>query len=492
MRDRQREPQERAAARRRLGAHGPAVPLGDVAHDRQAEAGAGAPACRGRRGRSGRRRAGGRSGAIPGPWSRTVSSPSRSATSTVAARRAPLRRVVEQVGDRAVEPRRARRSTTHGSSSVVERHRGRVPLRRARRRPPTSSSSRSGSSGSPVGSPSRASSTRSPTSSPSSSSCATRSRAQALAVGRRAARRGEPSTSRLVRSDVSGVRSSCEASATSWRCARCESSSASSIVLNDAASRASSSSPSASIRRERSRVRATCSAVSVRSVTGRTAWRVARRARKAASAMPATASRGRARAAASTSASSTSVSGRATCIAVPVAGLRAVKDAHVRAVDVVVGEERAAPAVGDRLHLVGIAEPVRRCPARGDHAVARRRAARTRPGRSSGSIGGSAPGRQLDAEPLADRPAARSQRRVDLAAQRVAHDDVGDDRAEHDGDRDRDGGGERRCGGAGSWLAQDVADAAHRLDQPRLAVRLELAAQVADVDLERVRAGPKS
>ena len=52
---------------------------------------------------------------------------------------------------------------------------------------------------------------------------------------------------------------------------RCESSSASSMVLNEAARRASSSSPCASMRRDRSRVRATCSAVSVRSVTGRTA-----------------------------------------------------------------------------------------------------------------------------------------------------------------------------------------------------------------------------
>ena len=41
-------------------------------------------------------------------------------------------------------------------------------------------------------------------------------------------------------------------------------------------------------------------------------------------------------------------------------------------------------------------------------------------------------------------------------------------------------------------LAQRVADAAHRVDQARLAARLGLAAQVADVDVERVRAEPKS
>src|SRR5213075_3181009 len=39
-----------------------------------------------------------------------------------------------------------------------------------------------------------------------------------------------------------------------------------------------------------------------------------------------------------------------------------------------------------------------------------------------------------------------------------------------------------------SSLAQGVADAANRLDQPRLAARLRLAPQVPDVDVERVRA----
>ena len=44
------------------------------------------------------------------------------------------------------------------------------------------------------------------------------------------------------------------------------------------------------------------------------------------------------------------------------------------------------------------------------------------------------------------------------------------------------------AGGEGSRLAQGVADAADRVDQPRLAARLGLLAQVADVDVERVRA----
>src|SRR5882724_4778877 len=47
------------------------------------------------------------------------------------------------------------------------------------------------------------------------------------------------------------------------------------------------------------------------------------------------------------------------------------------------------------------------------------------------------------------------------------------------------------AGGAGSLLAQRVPDSADRLDQPRLAALLRLAAQVTDVDLERVRTGPE-
>ena len=147
----------------------------------------------------------------------------------------------------------------------------------------TSSSSRSASR-SATGSSSRARSTRSATSSVSSSSWATTSvRSRAWSAAPRPPR---PSTSRLVRSEVSGVRSSCDASATSRRCARCEASSASSIVLNAPASRDSSSSPSRSIRRVRSRVRATCSAASVSSATGRTAVRVAIRASRIAAATP--------------------------------------------------------------------------------------------------------------------------------------------------------------------------------------------------------------
>ena len=125
-----------------------------------------------------------------------------------------------------------------------------------------------------------------------------RPRRRAAARGRRRPRPPRPSTSRLVRSEVSGVRSSCEASATSRRCARWDASSASSIVLNAPASRDSSSSPSCSIRRVRSRVRATCSAASVSSATGRTAARVASRASTSAAAIAEQHDHARARAAA--------------------------------------------------------------------------------------------------------------------------------------------------------------------------------------------------
>ena len=44
------------------------------------------------------------------------------------------------------------------------------------------------------------------------------------------------------------------------------------------------------------------------------------------------------------------------------------------------------------------------------------------------------------------------------------------------------------CVGGATRFTKRVPDPAHRLDQPRLAALLGLAAQVADVDLERVRA----
>ena len=83
------------------------------------------------------------------------------------------------------------------------------------------------------------------------------------------------------------------------------------MVLNAVARRATSSSPWASIRRVRSRVEATCSAVSVSSATGRTAARIASRDRITASPIPPSASSSSALRSV-LSAESTSVSGRAT------------------------------------------------------------------------------------------------------------------------------------------------------------------------------------
>ena len=63
---RQREPEQRAAAGRVLDGHRPAVRLGHLAHDREAEARARPVARAARRGRSGRRRAGRRRPRRPG------------------------------------------------------------------------------------------------------------------------------------------------------------------------------------------------------------------------------------------------------------------------------------------------------------------------------------------------------------------------------------------------------------------------------------------
>ena len=119
---------------------------------------------------------------------------------------------------------------------------------------------------------SRASSTRSPTSVDSSSIWASTSVAARPSPRRAAAARRAASTpssrSRLVRSEVSGVRSSWPASATSrgWRSR--DAASARSIVLNASVSRASSSVPSPGWVADR-RCAATRSAAAVSRSTGR-------------------------------------------------------------------------------------------------------------------------------------------------------------------------------------------------------------------------------
>ena len=75
-------------------------------------------------------------------------------------------------------------------------------------------------------------------------------------------------TSMLVRSEVTGVRSSCEASATSRRCAACEACTRSSMASKRCAIRPTSSSPRAPMRRPRSPVASMCSAARVSSLIG--------------------------------------------------------------------------------------------------------------------------------------------------------------------------------------------------------------------------------
>ncbi len=181
----------------------------------------------------------------------------------------------------------------------------------------------------------------------------------------------------LVRRAVSGVRSSWEASMTRRRWLSCEASSAESISLKVRASRATSSRPSTSMRRPRSRVWATSSAVRSRRRTGARPARAtaaASRPARPTPAMPIRASAQRSR----PRVSFTSSSGRATWTARPPprgavstrtlvpsrrrrAGSRRAPRGHLA--DVVVHRQRR----GRR------APPIRRCASRGDdlhHAAA--------------------------------------------------------------------------------------------------------------------------
>ena len=126
---------------------------------------------------------------------------------------------------------------------------------------------------------------RSATRLPSSSACSTTSSSSARRSASPIAGASR-STSTFVRSEVTGVRSSCEASATSWRCWACEVCRRASIPLKRAAMRPTSSWPSASMRRPRSPVASMCSAASVSSVTGATTRREKSRLTPAASAVP--------------------------------------------------------------------------------------------------------------------------------------------------------------------------------------------------------------
>ena len=77
---------------------------------------------------------------------------------------------------------------------------------------------------------------------------------------------------------------------------------------------------------------------------------------------------------------------------------------------------------------------------------------------------------------------------VDVATQPVPYQRVDEHRRQQHRQGDRQRGEQGEPPAEAHCLTQRVPDSAHRLDQPRLAALLGLAAQVADVDLERVRA----
>ena len=152
----------------------------------------------------------------------------------------------------------------------------------------------------------------------------------------------------------------------------------------------------------------------------------------------------------------------------------------------------------------GVAEPDgRACRAAGDHDVGRRRA-RSRSATSaapSTNAGMSPRGERVTGRTARPRTARRCSDSSSVRLELVPHGDVRRQRDERHREADRDRGqqddpaGQRPpvapatdgVHGAAHGSLQHVADAAHRVDQPRLALGLGLAAQVADVDLEGVR-----
>ena len=209
-------------------------------------------------------------------------------------------------------------ATSDGSSSASNTHLGRMPLRaldrrrrRARRaaRPPTARTSR-------LARRARARRGRRPARSAPRAGRRGRARRRSRSARRRARRR-RASTSMFVRSDVSGVRSSCDASATSWRCARCD-------ALERLEHRVEEPREPGELvvalgldaPREVARAGDVLGG-SVSSATGRDRGRVARRPRNTASADAGEREEPERRCAASQSALSTSVSGRATWTTAP-------------------------------------------------------------------------------------------------------------------------------------------------------------------------------
>ena len=183
---------------------------------------------------------------MPGPSSSTVQRPVVEPDPDRAAGRAPLHGVVEQVGHRALEGRPPRRSPTRArcrrrSCRPVPRRRTRATARSTTSARSTCSTARAAAARRGPARPGRRPGWTSPRSGRRTSSSSSAARRPGRA---RRPRRPGASRSRLVRSEVSGVRSSWPASATSRRCRSREADSAASIALNAVASRAISSSPS--------------------------------------------------------------------------------------------------------------------------------------------------------------------------------------------------------------------------------------------------------
>ena len=191
------------------------------------------------------------------------------------ARGAPLPGVVEQVADGAATagPHAPRPSRVRPRARRSRRRLARACWRRRRRRARADRDA-SGSAGAGSWSP-RASSARSPTMSVSSwswtrTSSTSTERSSSLSSSTRRI------TSRLVRSEVSGVRSSCDASSTRRLWARRDDSSASSRRLKVRRNRPSSSGPPGVRRRVTSVVSARSSTVSVSEFSGTSAVRATR------------------------------------------------------------------------------------------------------------------------------------------------------------------------------------------------------------------------
>ena len=282
---------------------------------------------------------------MPGPWSRTVSSPPSSVTSTGCPGRAPLRRVVEQVRDRALE---ARRHADDGRRREVglDRHVGVVARRAAdrvlgqqvephllERRLLLLAARELGQLRDQVG---------------HLAELRDDVVEQLLALVRRAGRRPAiASTSMFVRRLVSGVRSSCEASWTSCRCRCCASSSDWSIALKVAASRLE-----LVVAADLDALRQVARRTDVLGRLAQVAHRLQRRARDEEAGDRAR-SRPRRRATSSSqrrilaSSWSTFVSGVATTIAKPAVAELRREQADVLAVEVCLGVEVAPLAGGD-------------------------------------------------------------------------------------------------------------------------------------------------